>query len=111
MNTGQEVIETETVISKHDFGVIMDQALNFSGHINSNVYKANRNLRIIFRTFTFTDKEMFLNLYKLLMRLHLEYAVTVGARLYKKDMIIIEKVQRRARKEALSQENKSFTLQ
>ena len=58
----QEVIEIETVISEQDLGVIMDKALNFSQHINSKVNKANRNLRIIFRTFTFMDKDMFLNL-------------------------------------------------
>ena len=98
MNTGQEVIEIETVTSERDLGVIMDKALNFSEHINTKVNKANRNLGIIFRTFTFMDKEMFLNLYKSLVRPQLEYAVTVCAPLYKKDMIIIENVQRRATK-------------
>ena len=46
MNIGQEVIEIETDISEQDLGVIMDKALNFSQHINSKVYKANRNLGI-----------------------------------------------------------------
>ena len=41
---------------------------------------------------------MFLNLYKSLVRPHLEYAITVCALLYKKDTIIIENVQRRATK-------------
>ena len=44
MNTGQEVIEIETVTSEQDLGVIMDKALYFSEHINSKVNKANRNL-------------------------------------------------------------------
>ena len=100
MNTGQEVIEIEIVTSEQDFGLIIDKALNFSEHINSQVNKANRDLGITFRTFTFMDKEMFLNLYNYqsLVRPHLEYAVTVCAPLYKKDMIIIENVQRRATK-------------
>ena len=98
MNTGQEVIEIETVTSEQDLGVMIDKTLNFSEHINSKVNKANRNLGIISRTFTFMDKEMFLNLYKSLVRPHLVYAVTVCAPLYKKDMIIIENVQRRATK-------------
>ena len=42
------------------------------------------------------DKEMFLNLYKSIVRPHLEYAVTVCSPIYKKDMIAIENVQRRA---------------
>ena len=98
MNTGQEVIEIETVTSERDLGVITDKALNFSEHINTKVNKANRNLGIIFRTFTFMGKEMFLNLYKSLVRPHLEYAITACAPLHKKDMIIIENVQRRATK-------------
>ena len=44
------------------------------------------------------DKEMFLNLYKSIISPHLEYDVTAFKPLYKKDMIAIENVQRRARK-------------
>ena len=39
---------------------------------------------------------MFLNLYKMIVRPHLEYASTVWSVLYKKDCISIENVQRRA---------------
>ena len=53
-------------------------------------------LGLIFRTFTFMDKDMFLNLYKSLVRPHLEYATSVWSPLYKKDMIAIENIQRRA---------------
>ena len=88
----------EKVSSGKDLGVIIDQALNFSEHINSKVNKANRNLGMIFRTFTYMDKEIFLNLYKSLVRPHLEYAVTVCTPLYKKDMVAIVSVQRRATK-------------
>ena len=42
------------------------------------------------------DTDMFLNLYKSTVHPHIEYAVTVCAPLYKKDMIAIENVQRRA---------------
>ena len=55
----------------------MDKALNFSEHISSKINKANRNLGHIFRTFTYMDKEMFLNLYKSIVRPHAEYAVIV----------------------------------
>ena len=41
---------------------------------------------------------MFLNLYKSIVRQHVGYAVTVGAPLYKKDMVAMESVQRRATK-------------
>ncbi len=57
---------------------------------------ANRNVGIIFRTFTFMDKEIFLNLYKSIVRPHLEYASSVWSPVFKKDRIAIENVQRRA---------------
>ena len=76
-------------------GVVMDKALIFSEHISSKINKANHNLGFIFRTFTYMDKEMFLNLCKSIVRPHVEYAVTVCAPLYKKDMVSIESVQRR----------------
>ena len=98
MDSGQGVIEIEKVTSEKDLGVIGDQTLNFSEHISTKVNKANRNLGLFFRTFTYMDKEMFLNLYKSFVRPHLEYAVSVCSPLYKKDMIVIENVQRRATK-------------
>ena len=76
-----------------DLGVSVDQALNFSKHISTQVSKANRILGIIFRTFTYMDTDMFLNLYKSIVRPHLEYAVTVCTPLYEN-----ENVQRRATK-------------
>ena len=60
------------------------------------VKKANRNLGIINRTFSYLDKTVFLNLYKSIVRPHLEYASTVWSVLYKKDCVSFENVQRRA---------------
>ena len=59
------------------------------------VKKANRNLGIIKRTFSYQDKTIFLNLYKSIVRPNLEYASTVWSVIYKKDSISIENVQRR----------------
>ena len=94
MNTGHETIEIEKVSSEKDLGVIIDQSLNFSKHINEKVNKANRNLGIIFRTFTYMDHDMFRNLYKTIVRPQLEFATMVCTPLFKKDMIAIENVQR-----------------
>ena len=82
--------------------------MNFSKHINEKVNKANRNLGIIFRTFTYMDHDMFRNLYKTIVRPHLEYATTVCTPLFKKDMIAIENVQRRATKLVISVKNLSY---
>ena len=50
--SGQEQSEIEKVSSEKDFGVIMDEALNFSEKISSKINKAKRNLSLILRTFT-----------------------------------------------------------
>ena len=52
---------------------------------------------------------MFLNLYKSLVRPHLEYATVIWSPLYKKDRIIIENVQRRATKLVRSCKNLSYS--
>ena len=86
--------------SEKDLGVIIhvDKSLTFTEHINFKIKIANRNLGLIFRTFTYLDKDIFMNLYKSLVRPHLEYASSEWSTVYKKDRIAIENVQRRATK-------------
>ena len=96
MQTHDGTHPIEKVANEQDLGVIIDSKLTFRDHIISKVNLANRNLGIIFRTFTFLDTEIFLTLYKSLVRPHLEYATVVWSPLYKKDRIAIENVQRRA---------------
>ena len=67
-----------------DLGVIFDKKLNFSQHVSTKVKLANRNLGIISKTFTFMDPEMFLTLYKSLVRPHLEYVSVIWSPKYKK---------------------------
>ena len=98
MKKDQEEIPIEKVVSEKDLGVIVDNTLTFSKHISSKIKTANRNLGIIFRTFTYLDKDIFMNLFKSLVRTHLEYASPVGSPVFKKDRIAIENVQRRATK-------------
>ena len=98
MISNNQEIELEKVKNEKDLVVIIDQNLTFRDHINSKVNIANRNLGIIFRTFTYIDEEMFLNLFKSIVRPHIEYATPIWSLLYKKDKIIIENVQRRATK-------------
>ena len=73
MTANNQERELEKVESEKDLGVIIDQNLTFRAHITSKVNKANKNLGIIFRTFTYIDQEMFLNLYKSIVRPHLEF--------------------------------------
>ena len=94
--TYQGLTTLEKVTNEKDLGVKIDCKLNFRDHIVQKVNLANRNLGIIFRTFTYIDSVIFLNLYKSLVRPHLEYATQIWSPLYKKDKITIENVQRRA---------------
>ena len=85
MSAGQGVHEIEQFQSENDLGLIFYSKLNFRGHITKKVALANRNLGLIFKSFTYIDKEMFISLYKSSVRLHLEYATPVWSPLFKKD--------------------------
>ena len=96
MGSGENRSTIKRVESEKDLGVFIDEKLNFRGHITKKVNIANRNLGIIFKSFTYMDKEMFLVQYKSMVRSHIEYATQVWSPQYKKDKITLEKVQRRA---------------
>ena len=96
MSEDQNPTEVTRVTSEKDLGVIFDEKLIFRDHISKKAAIANRNLGLIFRSFTYIDKVMFLNLYKSLVRPHLEYATSVWSPMFKKDSITLENVQLRA---------------
>ncbi|KAK3084823.1 hypothetical protein FSP39_019637 [Pinctada imbricata] len=82
--------------SEKDLGITVDDKLKFQVHINTQIKKANIKLGLIKRTFTYLDKDIFLKLYKSLVRPHLEYGSNVWSVIYKKEAIALENVQRRA---------------
>ena len=107
MQTRNQRTELERVDKEKDLRVIVHSKLNFRDHINTKVNLANRNLGIIFRTLTYLDQEVFLNLFKFLVGPHLESCTPVWSPCYKKDRIILENVQRRATKLVASCRNSS----
>ena len=66
--------------SEKDLGGIIDKSLTFTEHIYSKIKRANRNLGLIFRAFTYLDILMNLSL----VCQHLEYAPSVWSPVYKK---------------------------
>ena len=80
-------------------GIYIDQELSFDKHINSAVNKANRILAIARKTFDHIDQDMFMLIYKGLIRPHLEYATSVWSPHLMKHIEDIENVQRRATKQ------------
>ena len=83
---------------ERDLGVIIDDQLNFDKHIRGIVNKANRMLGMIKIGFACLDKEMFMNLYPVLVRPLIEYCVQVWSPHMQKHIDLLEGVQRRATK-------------
>lgn len=88
----------EKVSSEKDLGIILDDKLKFSEHINIKVNKANQIVGCIKHTFKHMNKEVFKLLYISMVRPHLEYASVIWSPHLKKHMDAIERVQRRATK-------------
>ena len=89
------LLETEC---EKDLGVHVDPALKFSAHCEKAASKANRLVGLIRRSFNYIDAQMMVQLFKSIVRPHLEYANVVWSPLYKKDSELLENVQRRATK-------------
>ena len=81
-----------------DLGVLVDTNLAFGAHISDIVKKANRMLGMIKRCFKYMGKDIFVRLYKALVRPLLEYSSSVWSPYLIKDKKLIEGVQRRATK-------------
>ena len=62
MKKDQEEVPIEKGDAEKDLGVIIDNKLTFPKHINTKIKVTNRNLGLIFGTFTYLDKEIFINL-------------------------------------------------
>ena len=90
--------DLESVEEEKDLGVTFSNNLKFSKHIHNCASKANQILGLVKRTFECMDEDMFLLLYKTLVRPHLEYACSVWNPWLKKDIRCLERVQRRATK-------------
>ena len=108
MSKGEELHKLEKVSSEKDLGILIDDKLKFSEHINIKVNKANQILGCIKHTFKHLTKDVFKLLYKSLVRPHLEYNSVIWSPHLKKDMDSIERVQRRATKMVPELRNLSY---
>ena len=100
----------DQVKEEKDLGVNVDSLLNFKSHIGSITVKANKVLGIIRRTFKYQSPEVFMNLYKSMVRPHLEYCNTVWSPYSVAEVKKVESIQRRATKMVNSVSENSYPV-
>ena len=76
-------------------GVIIDESLNYNRQCAKAVLSANKTMGIIDRTYSGKSNDNTLNLYKSLVRPHLEYCCQAWRPYFQKDVDNIQNVQRR----------------
>ena len=91
-----KVLEVTTV--EKDLGIYVTPNMKVATHVAKVAAKANSMVGRIKRTFSYMDDKMFKALYPSLIRSQMEYAVQAWSPQFKKDILVLEKVQQRATK-------------
>ena len=101
-NTGMNYEIGGTILSKtgkeKDLGVTMNANMKVSEQCRIAASKGNQVLGMIRRNITYKEKSLIVPLYKAIVRPHLEYCIQAWSPYLRKDIDMLEKIQRRATK-------------
>ena len=95
---GTDNIVMNVTQEEKDLGVTFTKNMKFSEHIAQTAKKANQILGVVKRSFKHMDEEVFINIYKSVIRSHLECNNKIWYPINKTDGEKLEKIQRRATK-------------
>ena len=101
-NTGKNYEMGRTIlrktVKKRDLGVTMNANMKVSEQCRIAASKGNQVLGMIRRNITYKEKSLIVPLYKAIVRPHLEYCIQAWRPYLRKDIDMLEKIQRRATK-------------
>ena len=91
-----------------DLGVLVRSDLKSSSHVSAIVQKAEKCLAVLKKNIVSRNKEVYLKLYKQIVKPQLEYAVYTWNPYFLRDIELIERVQHRATKCVEGMQSKSY---